>query len=212
MCHSRVAIFNSDCAAHPTKPALSFDAINGQDKLRRRKLVIDVTQANRKKRPTTKPEKMKPIIDSDDDSTQTERNATRLVRLAAFAPLFREPTTVFGTRHPDTGKETRDDPMILTSYQLSEVGTKFFEMTHDVGWVVREFDWSKWAWSEEGQHLISGRVALGTANCDQLTKLLTALIRRDRFCDGVLEDAFENGLLRAIAERAEVLSVREERR
>jgi hypothetical protein len=126
--------------------------------------------------------------------------------LAAFAPVFRDPTTVFGKQHPDTGAGTRDDPTILGWYELSEVGTKFFEMVYDAGWIIRGFDWSEWAWGDEGQLLSADRAALDKANCDQLCKLLAALVRQDRFCDGVLEQAFESGLLRAITERAEVLA------
>ena len=153
---------------------------------------------------------MKPTIDSEYDGSQKARDATRLVRLAAFAPLFRDPTTVFGARHPDSGTGTRDDPTIWGWYQMSEVGKNFFEMAYDAGWVLRDFDWSKWAWSEEGQHLVSDHATLGSANCEQLAQLLTALIRQDRFSDGVLEGAFEDGLLRAIAERAESLSAEAE--
>jgi hypothetical protein len=116
---------------------------------------------------------------------------------------------VFGTRHPDTGTGTRDDPWKFGWYQLSEVGSKFIKMLYDAGWVMRDFDWPNWAWSEKAQRLCSDRTTLVTANYDQLAKLLTALVRQDRFYDSALEEAFEDGLLRAIAERAEALTVEE---
>jgi hypothetical protein len=152
---------------------------------------------------------MRTTIRSESDPTNDQNVDVRLARLAAFAPLFRDPTTVFGIRHPDTGTGTRDDPWKFGWYQLSEVGTKFVEMLYGAGWVMRNFDWPNWAWSEEAQRLCSDRATLVTTNCDQLAKLLTALVRQDRFCDGVLEEAFEDGLLRAIAERAETLTVEE---
>ncbi len=132
-------------------------------------------------------------------------NEIRLKRLAAFTPNFRDPSVVFGHRPPDTGTGTHDDPIRLNSFELSEFGTRFFSMVYDEGWIIRGFDWSAWISTEEGRLLATDR-PLGTATCDQLSKVLTAIVRQDRFYDGALEDAFESGLLRAIAERAAILA------
>jgi hypothetical protein len=43
------------------------------------------------------------------------------------------------------------------------------------------------------------------ATQEELAKLLTAIIRSDRFVEGSLEGAFESGLLAAICRRAAVL-------
>jgi ABC-type nitrate/sulfonate/bicarbonate transport system substrate-binding protein len=50
------------------------------------------------------------------------------------------------------------------------------------------------------------RGKLSKAQPDQLAKLLTALIRGDRLCEGMLAGAFESGLLPAILQRAKKLS------
>jgi hypothetical protein len=47
--------------------------------------------------------------------------------------------------------------------------------------------------------------ALKNATPEQLAKLLTVLIRQERFCDGVLNSAFKSGLLTGILERVAVL-------
>ena len=145
------------------------------------------------------------MIHARNDEPDSSAAAVRLERLAAFAPNFRDPGAVFGNHPPDTGTGTRDDPIRLNSFELSEFGTRFFSMVYDAGWIIRGFDWPAWIRTEEGR-LATDRAALGTATCDQLAKLLTAVVRQDRFYDGALEDAFESGLLRAIAERAEVLA------
>ena len=46
---------------------------------------------------------------------------------------------------------------------------------------------------------------VASASADDLARLLTTLVRGDRFADGTLAHAHESGLLRAIARRAEVL-------
>jgi hypothetical protein len=46
---------------------------------------------------------------------------------------------------------------------------------------------------------------MATATANQLAKVLTALIRGERFSEGTLREAFESGLLLAIALRAEAL-------
>jgi hypothetical protein len=57
----------------------------------------------------------------------------------------------------------------------------------------------------EARSLAGDRAALGQASEDQLAKLMTALIRQDRFVEGNLAAAFRDGLLLAMAERARAL-------
>ena len=66
----------------------------------------------------------------------------------------------------------------------------------------------RWAHGPEGRELASDRDALAQADADQLSKLLTVLIRQDRFNEGTLAGAFESGLLLRIAERAAALLAR----
>src|SRR5690242_16786622 len=98
--------------------------------------------------------------------------AVRLKRLASFAPRFRDPELVFGYRRPDGGTGTRDDPTILGSFELTEIGTQFYRMLYDEGWIVQGFDWSEWIRTQEGQLLATNRETLGMATSDQLAKLL----------------------------------------
>ncbi len=143
---------------------------------------------------------------ADGDLGVTKNDQARLKRLAAFAPRFRDPKTIFAKWHPDSGKGTTDDPLILGWFDLSDVGSAFYEMVYDTGWVMDGFDWSAWAHSPEGQRVAARHENIALANCDQLSKLLTAVIRQDRFSEGFLESCFETGLLLAITERAEALA------
>jgi len=68
------------------------------------------------------------------------------------------------------------------------------------------FDWPTWANTPEAQALRNDPDVLAAATPDQLGKLLTAVIREDRFNEGALGDSFESGFIAAIARRAKALA------
>jgi hypothetical protein len=85
-----------------------------------------------------------------------------------------------------------------------ELELTFVEAMTRAGWVLA-FDWATWAQSAEGQRLLGEPHHIASATPDQLGKVLTALIRGERFSEGTLNDALQSGLLLAIARRAEAL-------
>jgi hypothetical protein len=131
----------------------------------------------------------------------------RLEALAAFASKFSDKEASFGIWHPMTGEGTAENPHTFPWFELSELGNEFLKTVYETGVILREFDWATWAHGPEGQELASDRKALSEANEDQLAKLLTAIVRQDRFVEGALSSAFEAGLLLAITQRAQVLSL-----
>jgi hypothetical protein len=46
-------------------------------------------------------------------TSMTDQDKDRLKRLAAFAPIFRDPETVFGEMIPPTGGGTRKTPLLF---------------------------------------------------------------------------------------------------
>ena len=68
-----------------------------------------------------------------------------------------------------------------------------------------------WANTPEAQSLRTDSEALNRATPEQLSRLLTSLIRGERFCDGTLNEAFESGLLAGILRRASALAKSERR-
>ena len=72
-------------------------------------------------------------------------------------------------------------------------------------WVIVGFDWMTWLQTDEGQALRDRREALVEAGADELAKLLTAIVRSDRFVEGSMSGAIESGLLTRIAQRAATL-------
>ena len=85
-----------------------------------------------------------------------------------------------------------------------ELECAFVDAASRAGWIV-PFDWATWAESAEGRRLLREPRHIATATLDQLAKVLTTLIRGERFSEGTLSEALESGLLLAIARRAEAL-------
>jgi Family of unknown function (DUF6508) len=116
---------------------------------------------------------------------------TQLATLAGFASRL----GAFDARSAGVTGENEDN---------EELGVAFVDAATRAGWIV-PFDWATWAQSAEGQRLSGDPRHIATATPDQLAKVLTVLIRGERFSEGTLSDAFENGLLLAITRRAEAL-------
>jgi hypothetical protein len=106
----------------------------------------------------------------------------RLRGLAALLPLFNGPGS-----DPDTAINALNE----AAYRL--------------GWVLTDFDWSKWAHGPECQTLVTNPANVASADPLTLARLLTAHLRQDRFCEGHLLGAFEDGHLTAIVRRAAAL-------
>ena len=129
----------------------------------------------------------------------------RLEALAAFAERLRDKEASFGSMAGADHPGTTDRPVQMPFWKSSELADAFVKMAYDMNWVLGDFDWPKWLDSEEANSLLKDQLAISKANPDQLHKLMTALIRSDRFCEGTVLQAFTDGTLQAIASRAAVL-------
>ena len=131
-------------------------------------------------------------------------SAEALRRLGAWADRFAEPTFSAGTWTPS---RTDDDGVIhLGWFDLSGAGQAFVSEMYALGF-VHDFDWMQWLATPDGRNLAGHPEAVATASADDLGRLLTAIIRSERFGDGQIEGALESGLLLAIARRAQELAV-----
>lgn len=99
-----------------------------------------------------------------------------------------EATKEFGSMK---GGEVLEDGTISLPYSdPSEIVDKVFQSIHDLN-IVPVFDWITW---EQGQSILD-RLEFDHSNLDTLTlcKLLTVIVRSDRFNDGYFMANFENG-------------------
>jgi hypothetical protein len=87
-------------------------------------------------------------------------------------------------------------------WQSSSLADEFIKMTYDTGWVSGDIDWPKWMNTDEAKAFFANPATITTATAEQLQLLLTTIIRSDRFCEGAMLQAFQDGLILAAADRA----------
>lgn len=76
-----------------------------------------------------------------------------------------------------------------------EIVNRFHKYVYEIGLVV-DFDWPHW---DEGKRILSGEGEdLSKHSTITLCKLLTAIVRSDRFVEGNLIAYFENGTILSI--------------
>ena len=130
----------------------------------------------------------------------------RLEMIAAFADELAAPDFDAGHWHPSERTATEGGEVwTMPWFERSERADAFVRAAAGNGW-IQPFDWMAWIETEEGKALRDDRDALARATPDQIQRLLTAIIRADRFDEGSVEWAFDTGLMAAIARRAKVLA------
>ena len=90
-------------------------------------------------------------------------------------------------------------------FELGDDGRRFLAAVSSGGW-VRPFDWMAWLQTPDGRRFHHDPATVGAANAADLSRLLTAIVRSDRFSEGSIAGAFESGLVLAIARRARELT------
>lgn len=136
-------------------------------------------------------------------STEQVGLAERLGALADLAPLLESAAaTDFGRWELP---RPRDGVQSLGYFVFGPVGEAFLAAVRGNGWVVTGFAWPAWLETDEGRALRDRPDAVAAAGPDDLARLVTAIIRSDRFVEGSIAGAFESGLLARIARRAAVL-------
>lgn len=112
----------------------------------------------------------------------------RLCALADFVPIFERPGFEFQLKSSDHH----------TVY--SAEAHRFIEVAYELRW-VRPFDWPSWTQTAEAAPFKQAE-GIASASPEQLSRVLTVLVRQDRFVEGGLGSAFDSGHLLAICRRA----------
>ena len=129
--------------------------------------------------------------------------AERLRGLARYATIVASPGFTFGHWVEPTPNE--DGVIQMPWYEYSVAAEAFVTEAYGLAWVV-DFDWMKWAASPKGKRLLADPALVARASAADLARLLTVLIRGDRFSEGELAGAYESGMLGAILRRAAELA------
>ncbi len=126
----------------------------------------------------------------------------RLQALADFLPLFEQPG--FESGEWIANPRSKTGVLMMPYYSWSDTAHLFVKTAYDTGWVLN-FNWSAWKQTDEAISLRDDPAALAAAAPEQLARLLTVLIRQDRFVEGALGGAYKSGLLTGIVRRAAAL-------
>lgn len=100
-------------------------------------------------------------------------------------------------------RERSDGVIVMGWFEPGPEAEAFFA---DAASWVTPFDWQAWLRTDEGRRLASDPSAVAGADLDGLTRLLTALVRSQRFNDASWEGAYQSGLLTALMRRAAALA------
>lgn len=88
----------------------------------------------------------------------------------------------------------------LSSSSPEAIVMTFLELVYKIGIVVN-FHWSAW---DEGREMANDEnFDFDTIDVFTKCKIITAIVRSDRFCDGVLLGAFESGIMLALLKSIE---------
>jgi len=134
---------------------------------------------------------------SKHEPVEIEVTTSMLEMLAGWAARLRAPDFPVG----EWSAPDRSFPF----FSFSDEASEFVRALYDHEWVVLGFDWPTWSHTRDAEMLYGNRDALSSASPQELAKLITFLVRQDRFCEGFLAEAFETGLVSAICERANAL-------
>jgi len=136
------------------------------------------------------------------NTIEQEFSKKQIRALADFWPVFADPKFIYETQDQVKGEK---GVMTMPSSSLSPEAKAFNKMIYQEGWILDGFDWPEWTKTDEFKDLFSKPETLAKAATHQLAKLLTALARKERFCEGTMASACSDGLLARITQRAGVL-------
>jgi len=128
----------------------------------------------------------------------TKENIDNILK---YLPLFEDKANKFFFEAP------QDEPgvVVLPFYLPTIVGLKFYEDLYKERFVTK-FRWMDWI-AEAGEYSASDE-KLSKADLKDVRRLFTIIVRQDRFCEGLLEETIESGLVLKILRRLK--EIREE--
>lgn len=127
-----------------------------------------------------------------------------LRQLARFLQPLESAGFVAGKWSPS--EETSPGMMTFPYVLYGDLTKEFLQYAYDDGWVMMDFDWPTWIATQGAKTLGAAGAGLEQASPLELAKVLTAIIRQDRFMEGALLEAFRSGLIVGVVRRAATLA------
>ena len=127
----------------------------------------------------------------------------RLESLAALLPVFDAQDFEVLRPNPDWEPKVEGGDYQWPPFFETKPVNDFVSVAYEDGWVNPAVNWPEWIGTEEGNRLTNDPRAVGEATVEQLQCLITALVRGDRFTEGLLATKAREGLLTAILRRVD---------
>ncbi|MDQ2982064.1 MAG: DUF6508 domain-containing protein [Actinomycetota bacterium] len=124
--------------------------------------------------------------------------------MLAHLPAFESPG--FSPGEWRGGEMTASGARQMPWFELSQDARLFVRSLYEEGW-VDPFEWSNW--QAEAERIVTSD-ELENADITTIRRLLTLLVRKNRFVEGELGAAFESGLVVRILRRVRTLAERSE--
>jgi len=128
-----------------------------------------------------------------------EQPAPKTTQLASITTRLVEPDLVVAAEVP--APEILDGVWSIPYAEYPPVVDELIATAYEDDWVRRNLDWTTWLTTTEAQSLVNDAGAVEQATTEQLARLLTAIVRQERFTDGAILGALKSGLLQRIARR-----------
>ncbi len=141
----------------------------------------------------------------------TDEQRQRLARLAAFGQQL-STDGVGQWRRPGSGERPRNTPenlsdlIILPGFEFTPAADSFHQYCYEDGWILKDFGWPTWSKSPAGAGLLEHPELIASADVKTLSRLLTVILRSERFTDGAIAGYWSRGTIPAIFFRAAELS------
>jgi hypothetical protein len=116
--------------------------------------------------------------------------------LLDLIPLI-ENTLVFGEWKG--GEKNQDGAITMPWCMSAPIVAEFLDTVYAIP-IGISFNWPEW---DEGREIARTDFDFDTVNLVTKCKLITAIVRNDRFCEGALISAFESGLILKILKSIE---------
>jgi O-acetyl-ADP-ribose deacetylase len=128
-------------------------------------------------------------------NSESELDTAGIEEVLSFLPLLEKPDQVVWTR---ALYEAGSLPQLQPSNELSD-----FVAALCRSGLIFPFDWP--AWQSEAEKLVDSPDAIDTIDLASIRRLLTTHVRKDRFCEGHLEQIILCGHMAAVLRRLQVL-------
>ncbi len=121
----------------------------------------------------------------------TKENVDNILK---YLPLLEDKANKFYRE----ASQDESGAVVLPFYVLTGIGLKFYEDLYKEGFVTK-FKWMDWI--TEAREYSASDEKLSKADLNDIRRLLTIIVRQGRFCEGLLEETIESGLMLKILKR-----------